>query len=82
MALPTLTSREEEVASLATHGLSNQDIADKLVVSVRTVEAHLSHVYTKFGITSRTELVAALALASPARKERVQPRNGRRLFGP
>jgi len=46
------------------------------------VEAHLSHVYTKFGITSRTELVAALALASPARKERAQPRNGRRLLGP
>jgi DNA-binding NarL/FixJ family response regulator len=81
MALPTLTSREEEVASLATQGLSNQDIADKLVVSVRTVEAHLSHVYTKFGITSRTELVPALALASPTRKERVQARTGRRLLG-
>ncbi len=41
-----------------------------------------AHVYTKFGITSRTELVATLALASPGRRERVPPSNGRRLFGP
>jgi DNA-binding CsgD family transcriptional regulator len=61
LSLPNLTSREREVASLASSGLSNQDIADRLVLSVRTVETHLSHVYTKFGITSRAELVAALA---------------------
>lgn len=65
LTLPTLTAREEEVASWASRGLTNQEIADRLVVSVRTVEAHLSHVYTKFGITSRAELVAALAGGIP-----------------
>jgi DNA-binding NarL/FixJ family response regulator len=82
LALPTLTSREEEVALLATHGLSNQDIADRLVLSVRTVEAHLSHIYTKFGITSRTALVAALALGSPGgRQGKPPPRDGRGPLG-
>ena len=48
------------------------EIAERLVVSVRTVEAHLSHVYSKFGITRRAELATALAptavptLRSPA----------------
>jgi DNA-binding CsgD family transcriptional regulator len=62
LALPSLTAREREVAVLANQGLTNQAIADRLVLSVRTVEAHLSHVYTKSGITSRAGLVAALAV--------------------
>jgi DNA-binding CsgD family transcriptional regulator len=57
---PRLTSREEDVARLAVQGLSNQDIADRLVVSVRTVEAHLAHVYTKFGIRGRADLHTTL----------------------
>ena len=60
---PALTLREEEVARLALEGLSNQDIADKLVVSVRTVEAHLAHVYTKFGINGRADLHTTLTTA-------------------
>lgn len=60
-SLPGLTSREEEVARLAGCGLSNQAIADKWVVSVRTVETHLSHVYAKLGITGRADLAAFLA---------------------
>jgi DNA-binding CsgD family transcriptional regulator len=64
VALPNLTSREEEVAFLAGRGLTNQDIAERLVVSVRTVEAHLSHVYAKFGITRRTDLLAALDIGT------------------
>lgn len=70
LTLPTLTLREEEVAALASHGLGNQAIADRLVLSVRTVEAHLSHVYTKFGITSRGELEAALRAASSTSADR------------
>jgi DNA-binding NarL/FixJ family response regulator len=76
LTLPTLTSREAEVARLASQGMTNQDIADHLVVSVRTVEAHLSHVYTKFGITSRADLGRALAAA--ASHPRQARRNGTR----
>jgi ATP/maltotriose-dependent transcriptional regulator MalT len=56
-----LTRREREVAGLATQGLSNREIADHLVVSVRTVENHLQRVYTKLGVGSREELRAVLA---------------------
>jgi DNA-binding NarL/FixJ family response regulator len=52
-----LTERELEVVGLAAQGLTNYDIAQKLYISVRTVEAHLSHVYTKLGVGSRTEAV-------------------------
>jgi DNA-binding NarL/FixJ family response regulator len=61
-----LTSREKEVARLAAQGLSNQVIAHQLFLSVRTVEAHLSHVYTKLGVTGRAELAAFLAEAGTA----------------
>ncbi|TQN43269.1 regulatory LuxR family protein [Blastococcus colisei] len=63
LAPPALTSREEEVARLAVQGLSNQEIAHQLVVSVRTVEAHLAHVYTKFGIKGRADLRTTLTMA-------------------
>ena len=51
-----LTSRERLVAELAASGASNAEIAKRLVLSVRTVENHLSRVYAKLGITSRSEL--------------------------
>ncbi|MGW3009348.1 LuxR C-terminal-related transcriptional regulator [Streptomyces sp. NPDC001219] len=51
-----LTTREREVAWLAVSRLSNQEIADRLVVSVRTVENHLHRVYGKLGVTARSEL--------------------------
>jgi len=52
-----LTQREREVARLAAHGLSDQLIADELVVSIRTVQSHLASSYRKLGIRSRGELV-------------------------
>ncbi|MGY1725776.1 LuxR C-terminal-related transcriptional regulator [Geodermatophilus sp. SYSU D01062] len=58
---PRLTPREEQVAQLAARGLSNQEIADQLVLSVRTVEAHLAHVYAKLGVNGRADLVGALS---------------------
>jgi DNA-binding NarL/FixJ family response regulator len=67
-APPTLTSREEQVARLAALGLTNQGIADKLVVSVRTIETHLAHVYAKLGITGRATLSAALNSVAEARR--------------
>ncbi len=65
---PLLTSREQEVARLADRGMSNQAIADQLVVSVRTVETHLSHIYTKLGISGRADLARALAVLPPQRR--------------
>lgn len=55
-----LTRREREAALLATTGRSNREIAARLYVSVRTVEGYLQRVYEKLGISSRTELPAAL----------------------
>ncbi|MDI6715389.1 MAG: response regulator transcription factor [Actinomycetota bacterium] len=52
-----LTDREIEILGLASQGKSNKEIADKLYVSVRTVEAHLGHIFDKLGVNSRTEAV-------------------------
>jgi DNA-binding NarL/FixJ family response regulator len=51
-----LSETEERVAALAVEGRSNRQIAAELYVSVRTVEAHLSHVYRKLGVRRRAEL--------------------------
>ena len=51
---------ERRVATLAAEGRSNRDIAQTLFLSVKTVEGHLSHVYTKLDVDSRKQLAAAL----------------------
>ena len=53
-----LTDREREVLALLVQGLSNNDIADKLVVSRSTVKFHVSSILSKLGAASRTEAVA------------------------
>lgn len=55
-----LTAREREVAKLAAEGLSNREIAQHLGTSVRTVESHLAHVYSKLGVTRREQLTGLL----------------------
>ncbi|MBI5030330.1 MAG: response regulator transcription factor [Chloroflexi bacterium] len=50
-----LTEREREVLSLLAQGSSNKDIAQRLYLSVRTVEGHLANVYGKLQVKSRTE---------------------------
>jgi DNA-binding CsgD family transcriptional regulator len=56
-----LTAREREVAKLAAEGLSNREIAQHLGTSVRTVESHLAHVYSKLGVTRREQLNGLLS---------------------
>ncbi len=55
-----LTPREREIALLAAAGSSSPEIADRLVVSVRTVDDHLQNAYRKLGVTRRQDLPAAL----------------------
>jgi DNA-binding CsgD family transcriptional regulator len=53
---PLLTPREREIASLVAAGFSNRAIAERLILSVRTVDNHLQHVFDKLGIRRRNEL--------------------------
>ncbi|MCW2913308.1 MAG: helix-turn-helix transcriptional regulator [Actinomycetia bacterium] len=55
-----LTEREREIVTLAAQGLSNREIAERLIVSVRTIEGHLYRASAKLGITNRAELAAIL----------------------
>jgi DNA-binding CsgD family transcriptional regulator/tetratricopeptide (TPR) repeat protein len=57
-----LTARELEIAELAARGLPKREIADRLLLSVRTVGNHLNHIYTKAGISGRAELALFLGL--------------------
>jgi DNA-binding NarL/FixJ family response regulator len=55
----SLSGRELEVLNLAATGMSNKEIAEKLSVTVRTVKAHLSNVFAKMNVASRTEAILA-----------------------
>ncbi|HKY78250.1 MAG TPA: LuxR family transcriptional regulator [Acidimicrobiia bacterium] len=57
----SLTPAERDVVRLVAEGLANKEIADRLFISHRTVQAHLTHVYTKLGVTSRVQLAQEVA---------------------
>jgi non-specific serine/threonine protein kinase len=65
----SLTQRETEVAALVARGLTNRDIADRLYISVRTVEVHVDRILSKLGFRTRTQLAAW------AHEEGLAPRN-------
>jgi len=57
----SLTPAESEVVRLVSEGMTNPRIAEKLLITSGTVKAHLSHIFTKLGIGSRSELAAEAA---------------------
>ncbi|NBE54700.1 helix-turn-helix transcriptional regulator [Streptomyces boluensis] len=63
-AARVLTPREREVAELAVSGLSNREISERLVVSKRTIDVHMEHIFTKLGITSRRRIAPHLDMGT------------------
>jgi DNA-binding NarL/FixJ family response regulator len=61
-AINNLTPREAQVAALATRGLTNAQIAERLTLSTRTIDSHLQRIYTKLGINRRERLTEILTL--------------------
>ena len=57
----SLTPMERDVVRLVSEGLVNNDTATRVFVSPRTVQTHLTHVYTKLGLTSRVQLIQEAA---------------------
>ena len=69
MAIPAaaalLTRREQEIAELVASGLSNREIAARLFISKRTVDAHVEHIFSKLEISSRVQLTVLLQAQAP-----------------
>jgi LuxR family maltose regulon positive regulatory protein len=66
-----LSARELDVLPLIADGLTNQEIAVRLYLSLHTVKAHVRNIYAKLGVSSRTQAVArgrTLGLLSPDRR--------------
>jgi non-specific serine/threonine protein kinase len=57
-AVRQLTRREKEIAALVAAGLGNREIAARLFLSKRTVDSHMEHIFTKLGLSSRTQLAS------------------------
>ncbi|EQD85873.1 LuxR family transcriptional regulator [Saccharopolyspora spinosporotrichia] len=58
---PRLTRREREVAELVAQGMSNKEIAAKLMIASRTAESHIEHILVKLGFTTRTQIATWVA---------------------
>jgi DNA-binding CsgD family transcriptional regulator len=66
-----LTAAEQRVAELVAEGRTNRQVAEALFLGERTVASHLTHIYAKLGIRSRTELARRLRPAEPAAQSKV-----------
>jgi DNA-binding NarL/FixJ family response regulator len=62
----SLTPSELQVALRVAEGLTNREVAAAIFISPKTVEHHLSSIYRKLGIRSRTELARRIAATDPA----------------
>jgi non-specific serine/threonine protein kinase len=60
-ATGALTPRERQVAALVAQGMTNNEIANKLVISQRTAESHVEHILAKLGLTNRTQIATWIA---------------------
>ena len=56
-----------------TAGLRNEAVAERLFIAPGTVKAHLTHIFTKLGITTRTELAAQAAIRNPRTNQNTPP---------
>ncbi|WP_331752725.1 LuxR C-terminal-related transcriptional regulator [Streptomyces anthocyanicus] len=65
-ALGPLTPREREVADLIAEGLTNRQIAERLVISKRTADTHVEHILTKLGVASRVQVAGLVDRPKPA----------------
>ena len=70
--LQNLTTAEQRIGDLLQQGLSNKAIAQHLVISIRTVESHISRALAKTGTTSRLQLVMFL-LREAEKRVNLQP---------
>lgn len=61
-----MSPREQEIAKLVADGASNLDIAQRLFLSRKTVERHVSNIFTKRGVKNRAQLAAHVANTPPS----------------
>jgi len=62
--IDSISKREQDVLELITKGKKNKEIAAQLFMSEQTVKAHLSHIFKKFNVSSRTQLISHLMTGS------------------
>ena len=61
--IDALTPRERQVAELSARGMTDAQIAHKLVISVKTVERHMGHIFDKLDVAARGEIAAVLRVS-------------------
>jgi len=67
-----LSKRETEVLNLLSQGYSNQEIADQLFVSLNTTKTHLANIYSKLGVSRRTQAVAKARKLTLVKSEKTE----------
>ncbi|KFU82132.1 DNA-binding response regulator, NarL/FixJ family, contains REC and HTH domains [Amycolatopsis lurida] len=68
-SFPRLTAREREIMGLIAQGMGNASIADRLVLSPKTVRNHVSHIFRKLHVTDRAQAIAKVRKTGVARSE-------------